>query len=227
MRVFAVPIVVAALATIAQAGPSDAEALAHLDRGVAAYRARDFALAHRELEAAQRLAPDRANPYRWLALTEAELGDCTSALANIEAFLSRVPALDERISELSALRERCLNDATISFDSTPPGASVRIDGAPTIGTTPITHLTMRPGRHDFIAALPGYQPGAESVVLYGGGARELHFALAPVATPITHRWWFWAAIGGVAIAAVGVTYAVTRDHEATLPGITCDPTGCR
>jgi hypothetical protein len=83
-------------------------ALIHLDRGVAAYRAGDFHRAHAELALANQLAPDRPNPYRWLALTEAALGDCDSALVNVEGFLSRVAADDPRIGELRALRERCL-----------------------------------------------------------------------------------------------------------------------
>jgi hypothetical protein len=83
-------------------------ALVHLDRGVAAYRAGDLGRAHAELALANQLAPDRPNPYRWLALTEAALGDCDSALVNVEGFLSRVAADDPRVGELRALRERCL-----------------------------------------------------------------------------------------------------------------------
>lgn len=86
-------------------------ALVHLDRGVAAYRAGDLGRAHAELTLANQLAPDRPNPYRWLALTEAALGDCDGALVDIEGFLSRVAADDPRVGELRALRERCLRSA--------------------------------------------------------------------------------------------------------------------
>ena len=101
---------VAALGAPAAAGPSgtEADALAHLDRGVAAYRAGDLALAEQELEAAQRLAPEHPNPYRWLALTEVQLGDCHAALVHIESFLSRVRADDPRAPELVKLREHCV-----------------------------------------------------------------------------------------------------------------------
>jgi hypothetical protein len=98
----------------APAPPGDTvenRALVHLDRGVAAYRAGDLGRAHAELALANQLAPDRPNPYRWLALTEAALGDCDSALVNVEGFLSRVAADDPRVGELRALRERCLRSA--------------------------------------------------------------------------------------------------------------------
>lgn len=99
-------------------------ALVHLDRGVAAYRAGDLGRAHAELALANQLAPDRPNPYRWLALTEAALGDCDGALVNIEGFLSRVAADDPRVGELRALRERCVRSARANAArASEPGAA--------------------------------------------------------------------------------------------------------
>jgi hypothetical protein len=49
----------------------------------------------------------------------------------------------------------------------------------------------------------------------------------PEETPVYHRWWFWTAVGVVAVAAVGVTVAVTRgSDESMLPPIKCSPGGC-
>lgn len=162
---------IAALASlrVAHADPA-ADALTHLDRGVAAYRAGDYARAHAELVQASTLAPDRPNPYRWLAMTEVELGDCDNARIHVESFLSRVPVGDPRVPEVISLRERCA----------PPRP------APVLTTT------------------------------------------APAsASPLWHRWWFWTAIGAVAITTAGVTYAATRDSTTTLPPVTCGATGCR
>jgi len=106
----------------APAAPGDTvenQALTHLDRGVAAYRAGDFRRARTELVAASQLAPDRPNPYRWLAQTEAALGDCEAALVDIESFLSRVAADDPRVGELRALRERCLRTARAPVAAVP------------------------------------------------------------------------------------------------------------
>jgi hypothetical protein len=114
MRRFVVGIVLAA-AVIAHTSPARADedtALVHLDRGVAAFNAKDFALAHTEFTAAHDLAPDKANPYRWLALTEIQLGDCAAALPNIEGFLSRVPSTDARVAEMTRWREFCNKPAT-------------------------------------------------------------------------------------------------------------------
>src|SRR5690349_23378828 len=79
MRGFVVAIIIA-LQLNAYADPKEDEALRRLDRGIAAFDAKDFATAEREFTAAHDLVPDKANPYRWLALAEIQLGDCKSAV---------------------------------------------------------------------------------------------------------------------------------------------------
>jgi hypothetical protein len=44
--------------------------------------------------------------------------------------------------------------------------------------------------------------------------------------PLSQRWWFWVAVGAVAVA-IGVTYEATRGPGPHLPGVTCDDAGCR
>jgi Flp pilus assembly protein TadD len=176
-RVMWIAVAVQLATTVVRADPAG-DALAHLDRGVAAYRAGDYALAHTELAAASELAPDRPNPYRWLAMTEVALGDCRTALVHIESFLSRVPAGDPRVAELVALRAGCLAPAS---DAASP------------------HVA------------PHTAPAAPA---------------EPDATPVYRRWWFWTAIGAVAVTAAGVTYGLTRGGDARLPPVTCDAGGC-
>jgi hypothetical protein len=110
MRWFVVVIVVA-LHLHAYADPTEDAALLHLDRGVSAFNAKDFATAAREFSAAHELVPDKANPYRWLALTEIQLGDCKSALDHIDGFISRVPPADPRVAEMTRWREFCRREA--------------------------------------------------------------------------------------------------------------------
>jgi len=51
-------------------------------------------------------------------------------------------------------------------------------------------------------------------------------AAAPEEPPVYRRWWFWTAVGAVAVAAVSVTILATRSDEAMLPPIHCSPGGC-
>jgi len=179
MRAFVTAIVVTGLYATSAHADADTEALGHLDRGVAAYRAGDYTLAEHELQAAQQLVPDRANPYRWLALTEAALGECPTALVNVESFLSRIAADDPRVAEMVQVRQRC-----------------------------VLELHAKRAPEPAPAAAPAAPAPAEE-------------------TPITHRWWLWAAAGAVAITAAGVTYAAVHDSgPPQLHTVTCSPTGC-
>jgi hypothetical protein len=233
--------VVAQLATTAvHADPTEADAenraLAHLDRGVAAFRAGDFAEARGELAEAQRLAPDRPNPYRWLAMTEVELGDCRSALASVEGFLSRVPADDPRVADVIAVRGRCVSTGTLRVESTPSGAAIRVDGGAPIARTPTPDLTIHAGSHRLTIEKPGYLAQTEPLEVRAMQVTSARYALIVDRgadrgadrddRPIYRRWWFWAAAGAVAITTAGVTYALTRDRAARLPPVTCDPAGC-
>lgn len=210
----------------AAADPTASAALVHLERGVAAFRAGDFARAHRELLAAHELAPDRPNPYRWLALTEIQLGDCARALVNIDGFLTRVAAGDPRVPEMTRWRELCARTGGLRVVSTPPAVSLRIDGA-SVGSTPYHSLSMRAGTHTLLAESPGRRSAERSVVVEPGSSIEIHLALPAVQTPRTGRWWFWPVVGGVALAITGgIVYAATRESDSVLPPITCDPTGC-
>jgi hypothetical protein len=210
----------------AHADPAEDDASARLERGVAAYRARDFARAMNELLEANRLAPDWPDPYRWLALVEAEVDDCQSALINLETFVARVPAGDPRVPELVALRDRCLHTGKLGVDSTPSGAAIRIDGGPPVGTTP-ARLTVRTGPHRISLEKPGFEPQARGVDVGVGGLGHASFALtAAHDPPLTQRWWFWTALGAVAVTAIGLTYEATRSSGQDLPGVTCSAAGC-
>ncbi|HUH02743.1 MAG TPA: PEGA domain-containing protein [Kofleriaceae bacterium] len=230
MRALVVAMMVAALAgsSAAAPAPDHAAALAELQRGVAAFRAGDYAGALPAFEAAQRLAPDKPNPYRWLALTRVQLGDCPGALVDIEGFLARVPPDEPRVPELVRLRELCQQTGTLRVDSTPPNAALRIDGAQ-VGTTPYTSLSMRAGTHTVDASKPGFEAQSRSVSITAGGEHELHFPLARTGRPLVRRWWFWTAVVGVtAAAAAGLAVALSGDDRATmLPPIECSPAGCQ
>lgn len=184
MRALVVVIAIALLpSSTAFADATEDAALLHLDRGIAAFEAKDFQRALRELRAAHELVPDKANPYRWLALTEIQLGDCESALVHIDGFLARVPATDPRVAEMTRWRELCRRGP----DGT---AEPQVTGTRGLATAP---------------------------------TREV-----PERKPIHARWWFWPAVGVVALAATGAVIVVaTARDETVLPPIQCGTSGCQ
>ena len=210
----------------ANADATEAAAQVHLDRGVAAFERGDYEIAHRELAAARDLVPHKANPYRWLALVEIQLGDCTQAVTNIDSFVSRVAADDARLAELARLRDLCQRTGILNVTARPP-ATLRIDGA-IVGTTPFRALSMRAGAHQVVAEKPGFVTASRSVVVTAGQELTVHLDLAAPGKPITRRWWFWALAAGTAIAAgTAFVLVIDGDDPSRLPPIQCDPAGCR
>lgn len=185
MRALVASIIVLQLvvgAGLARADVTETAAQVHLDRGIAAFRAGDYAVAVHELTEASELMPAKPNPYRWRALAEAQLGDCEHALLDIESFLSRVPPEDARVPELVRLRGLCQHPRVpaVTSDPTPPAVVEKRAEPP-------------PEHH----------------------------------TPITHRWWFWTALGAVALTTAGaIVYATRPDDPTVLPPVTCGATGC-
>jgi hypothetical protein len=227
MRAVVASIAVAAtcLAAPVRADPAEAAALVHLDRGVAAFRAGDFARAHREFEAASRLAPDRPNPYRWLALTEVQTGDCRRAVVNAEAFLARVPPDDPRAPELIRVRDLCRRTGALRVESSPSRAALRVDDA-LVGQTPYRALSMRPGTYRLSADKSGHDRAERSIVVRPG--QELHVRLdLPRSRPITRRWWFWTTVAAGAAAVTATVILASRgESDELLAPIRCDRTGC-
>lgn len=131
MRARIASILVAAAAS-APAVADDVEAAAqvHLDRGVAAYGAGELELARKELLIAVELVPHKPNPYRWLALTEIQQGDCAHARLDVDSFLARVAADDPRIPELVRARDACKQKGVPQIVERPQVGEVASDPPP-------------------------------------------------------------------------------------------------
>ncbi|MEZ4361730.1 MAG: PEGA domain-containing protein [Kofleriaceae bacterium] len=207
--------------------PAEEQALTHLERGVAAFNAGDFPGARAELLAAQRLAPHKPNPYRWLALVEARLGDCDAALAHVADFVARAPANDPREGELRRLSDQCARGGALSVTSSPSSAAVSLDGAP-LGVTPHREIGVRPGEHQLTVDKDGFERVTRSILVAAGAQTDVQLALRRRARPITRRWWFWAAAAAGSVAAASLAfYALHDPGRAPLPPLSCDDHGCR
>ena len=221
-------VVAFALAVLAArtARADEPTALAHLERGIAAFEAGALERAHAELARAAALAPHKPNPYRWLALVEVQLGECASATRNIAAFRARVAVDDPRLPELERVRDLCERTGVLRVTSTPAAATLRIDGA-AVGATPYRAAALRAGTYTLVAEKPGFAPATRSVVVTGGAEHEVELRLAPAHAPITRRRWFWPVVAGAAAAVAGVVvYAAVTPRTTLLPPIQCDPGGC-
>ena len=180
MRPWLASILVLQLAArVAVADDVETAAQVHLDRGIAAFGAADYATARAEFQSANELVPYKANPYRWLALTEVAQGDCAHARLDVDSFVSRVTADDPRVPELVRARDSC---RSLAVD--------RVVAPPRLATAPQAPTT-----------------SSRSLVT---------------------RWWFWAAVGGLAVTATGLALLATHGDAgpARLPAITCTPTAC-
>jgi hypothetical protein len=226
MRVVLLAIVLLAVRP-ASADPVEEAAQVHLDRGIAAFERRDYLGAHEELAAANKLVPEKPNPYRWLALTEVQLGDCERARVNIEGFLSRVAEDDARRAEMLRLRDLCSRTGTLSIRTTPDKAQLRIDGAQ-VGPAPYRSGSFAVGNHKVVAVAPGYEASSRNFALEASSTLDLHLELHRPSTSITRRWWFIPAVVGAAAIAGGAIYFATRSDTSTssLPGVICDASGC-
>jgi hypothetical protein len=182
-----------------------------------------------ELLLANRAALAAPEPYRWIALTEVQIDDCRSALINIATFISLVPTGDPRVPELVEARDRCQRSGSLTVESTPSGAAIRVDGRPVVGTTPLTGLTIDSGLHTIAVDKPGFEGQSRRVEVRALTAEYAGFELAPEhERPLAQRWWFWGAVGAAAVvASIALTYHPSHGPPAMgLPTVTCTTSGC-
>lgn len=201
------------------------DAVRLLDEGFEAFKKGDpqsLEKARTDFEQASMLFPEKANPYRLLGLTNARLGRCDEAVKNIETFLKLAKKDDPRIPEVITVRDQCrARFGTLSVDSTPPGAEVRLDAADglPIGVTPWKSEAVLEGPHRVFVGKDGFTTLSQAVtvdrrapatveaklVAQGvvapspsneGGHRRAYFIIGGVALVV-----LVAVIVGVAVAA--------------------------
>jgi hypothetical protein len=167
------------------------EAAALMEQGMTLLQKGNLEEARDKFVRARLLVPDKANPYRLLGIVDARLGRCADAVSELEIFLGKVPATDSRTVEAITLRDRCKEElqpktGTLSIDSTPPGAEVRIDDekAAPVGVTPYRNPAISVGAHVAYVRKGGFVAKSKGFQVERGQAVQLDVALEAVPVPV-------------------------------------------
>ena len=136
MRMVMLTIIGAFLPLSAQA--DEAKALKYLKAGISLYDAKDWDAARQAFLQAHNEAPDKANPYRWLGLTEAQRGNCADALGYFDEFLKRAKPDDDRRGEVMQQVEKCRTEIASAPPPTahPPTVTTVLKPDPTPAPPP-------------------------------------------------------------------------------------------
>lgn len=124
------------------------------------------------------------NPVVLLSIAEcdARLGNLEGAYATYQRYLAERPDAADRADVEQKIAELVATPATLSLTSTPAGASIVIDGAPTGKTTPAA-LPIARGDHQVELLLAGYKTNRLSVTARLGARHELEVVLEPLPPP--------------------------------------------
>jgi PEGA domain-containing protein len=155
--------------------------------GETKYKAGDYAGALNDFEAADAIkaAPQAA---RFIGLCQDKLGHYADAVAAYERFLADVPAklageadaIKSRIAEIKAMPGR------MHIDSSPPGATVTLDGKPQASPTPFD-IDVSAGTHAIHATLGGHDPADKTVTVAFASKQDVSLQLnaaAPAQPPV-------------------------------------------
>lgn len=157
------------------------EARSEFAAGQVSYGAGDFAAAEAHFTKADSLVPSVQAKY-WRAMSLDQQGKTAAALELFNAVLNtagyenlgadKVAQVRQRVAELSQA------PADLTLTSTPPGASIDVNGAKQPGTTPLS-LRLAAGRHRVTVEAPGYAPQVVELTVGPGEAVERNVVLEP------------------------------------------------
>lgn len=160
MRWSLLPVFVAALSFTLPARADEAEARAHLKKGVELFQRSEPAAALEEFEAADRAHHSPAITYNIARAREA-LGHAHSAIAAYETYISEAGAGGELTSAatlaVAQLKTKCTR---LQVVTTPSGARIRVDGVLIDETSPATVYLLR-GKHNIAVELGGWNDLAD------------------------------------------------------------------
>ena len=117
-----------------------------------------------------------------------------------------------RVKVALVLREK----ATLHISSV-AGAAIIVDGKPA-GTAP-GDVMVPPGEHEIALQKEGYERASTRLTVRADETRDVSLALSRERSVLT-RWWFWTAVGAVAVGGAVTAVILTRDppnRTGTIP----------
>jgi PEGA domain len=160
----------------APAPPSNAREL--FKSGNKKYKAGDFSGALSDFQAVDALKPT-PQAARFIGLCQDKLGHLADAVAAYERFLADVPPkLAPEAEEIKA-RVQAIKamPGKVHVDTTPPGASVSIDGRPQPGPTPLD-LELAPGKHTLHVSAPDREAQDRDIEVTYASTADVNVQLA-------------------------------------------------
>lgn len=100
--------------------------------------------------------------------------------------------------------------AVLRITSPIDGARVAVNGG-AIGTVPVETFVLA-GTHKVALTRDGYEPAETSVVIGAGEKKDVSVPMAQKASVLT-RWWFWTAIGVVAVGATTTIVLLSTERD--------------
>lgn len=150
------------------------EARSEFAAGQVSYGAGDFAAAEAHFTKADSLVPSVQAKY-WRAMSLDQQGKTAAALELFNAVLNTPGYENLGADKVAQVRQRAAElsqaPAELTLTSTPPGASVDVNGMKQTGTTPLA-LRLAAGRHRITVEAPGYAPQVVELTVGAGEAVE-------------------------------------------------------
>lgn len=144
-------------------------------RGQEEFRAGNFAAAEASFQEAYEAVP---NPVVLLGIAEARerLGNVAGTIEALELYLEQRPDAPDAVRIQERLATLRTVPAVLVVSSTPPGATITIDGTERSEVTP-AEIEVQPGEHVVAVTLADHEPGSETVEVTAGERRELALEL--------------------------------------------------
>jgi hypothetical protein len=107
------------------------------------------------------------------------------------------PAVDRLFADAGPRPE-----GTIALEGPRDGSRILVDDT-VRGTAPAGQLLLSAGAHEIKVLLDGYEPSSTWVIVTTGSNRTIAVPQVEHVEPFYATWWFWSAVGGTAVVAVG------------------------